>query len=60
MLNLKTCDFIIYNSFEHKYIVLKVDFDYEYCKKILHTLKIIYFEKLIHEICNIDQTVIVQ
>jgi len=54
MLNHETCDFVIYNSLEHKYIILKTDFDYEYCKKMLCTLKIIYFEKLIHEICNMD------
>ncbi|XP_016655892.1 uncharacterized protein LOC107882272 [Acyrthosiphon pisum] len=54
MLNLETCDFVIYSSLEHKYIILKTDFDYEYCKKMLCTLKIIYFEKLIHDICNMD------
>ncbi len=57
LLNLETCDFVIYNSLEHKYIILNVDIDYEYCKKMLCTLKITYFEKLIHEICNLDTVV---
>lgn len=53
LLNLNSCDFVIYNSLEHSYIVLNVLFDLKYCTQLLHVLKIIYFEKLLHKICEI-------
>lgn len=53
LLNLKRCDFVIYNILEHSYIVLNVLFDLKYCTQLLQVLKIIYFEKLLHTICEL-------
>jgi len=53
LLNLNSCDFIIYNSIEHNYVVINVKFDDQYCKTLLQVLKIVYFEKLLHTICEL-------
>lgn len=55
LLNLHSCDFVVYDSFEHKYIVINILFDYEYCKKMLEILKIVYYEKLLHQICELSK-----
>lgn len=52
LLNLSSCDFVVYNSLEHNYIVINVEFDFNYCKTLLQVLKIVFFEKLLHSICE--------
>lgn len=52
MLNVTSCDFLIYSSFDDDYHVIPVDLDIHFCKNLLLDLKLIYFEKLIHKICN--------
>lgn len=54
LLNLSSCDFVVYNSLEHNYIVINVEFDFNYCKTLLQVLKIVFFEKLLHTICEIQ------
>uniref|UniRef100_A0A2S2PE25 YqaJ viral recombinase domain-containing protein n=1 Tax=Schizaphis graminum TaxID=13262 RepID=A0A2S2PE25_SCHGA len=54
LLNLSSCDFVVYNSLEHSYIVINVEFDFHYCKILLQVLKIVYFEKLLHTICELQ------
>lgn len=53
LINLSSCDFIIYNSLQHNYKVINVNFDDKYCKTLLQVLKIVYFEKLLHTICQL-------
>jgi len=54
LLNVKECDFIVHSSYENKNAVLKVIYDEDYCKNLFCNLKVIYFERLIHEICIIN------
>lgn len=54
LLNLSSCDFIIYNSLDHSYILININIDVEYCTKLLQVLKIVYFEKLLHTICELQ------
>lgn len=51
ILNVTVCDFIIYSSYEKNYFLIQVSFDEMYCKTMLNSLKIVYFERLLHEIC---------
>lgn len=55
MLNVSCCDFILYNSFDDKYQVLSIDFNYDYCMSMLLSLKSIYFNKLLHKICKLSE-----
>ncbi|CAI6376997.1 unnamed protein product [Macrosiphum euphorbiae] len=50
LLNVKECDFIVHSSYENKNAVLKVIYDEDYCKNLFGSLKVIYFERLIHEV----------
>jgi len=54
MLNVTYCDFIIYCSFDNIYQVISIDFNYDYCKHMLLSLKSVYFHKLLHEICKLS------
>lgn len=54
MLNVTHCDFIIYSSFDNIYHVIPIDFNYDYCKCMLLSLKCVYFDKLLHEICKLS------
>lgn len=51
ILNVTVCDFIIYSSYEKNYFLIQVSFDEMFCKTMLNNLKIVYFERLLHEIC---------
>lgn len=51
LLNVTECNFILYSSFDNNYIMIQVLYDELYCKNMLYNLKIIYFERLLHEIC---------
>lgn len=55
MLNVNTCDFIVYSSYEDTYVVINVMYDEIYCKNMFFKLKIIYFERLLHNICIITK-----
>lgn len=52
ILNLQSTDFIIYTPFDNNLITLSISFDEEYAKDILWSLKKIYFDKMIHFICE--------
>jgi len=52
MLNVNNCDFVIYNSLENNYFVINVGINLIFCKNLLLSLKIIYFEKMIHHACD--------
>jgi len=52
MLNVTSCDFLIYSSFDDDYHLIPVELGIHFCKHLLLDLKLIFFEKLIHEICN--------
>jgi len=54
LLNVMECDFIVYCSYENENAVLKVKYDEDYCKNLFFSLKVIYFERLIHEVCIIN------
>jgi len=54
MLNVPCCDFVVYSSFNNNYHVIPVELNLNYCTNLLCHLKVIYFEKLIHEICNLS------
>lgn len=56
MLNVTHCDFIIYSSFDNIYHIIPIDFNYDYCKRMLLSLKCVYFDKLLHEICKLSDT----
>lgn len=55
LLNCPSCDFIIYDSFDNNILVINISLDYDYAKNLIFNLKIIYFEKLLHEICKIKE-----
>lgn len=57
MTNVNNCDFIIYSSFEDKIVTFNVDIDIDFCKSLLLNLKVIYYEKMIHEICIIKKLI---
>jgi len=54
LLNVMECDFIVHSSYENKNAVLKVKYDEDYCKNLFFILKVIDFERLIHEVCIIN------
>lgn len=51
VLNVKKCFFMMYASFDKSFHIICVDFDREFIVKMLSSLKIVYFNILIHEIC---------
>jgi len=59
LLNVTVCDFIIYSSYGNNYFLIQVSFDEMYCKEMLNNLKIVYFERLLHEICFFYQISII-
>ncbi|KAJ8915422.1 hypothetical protein NQ315_003183 [Exocentrus adspersus] len=52
VLNLPSCDFIIYSSFDNEIIIINVNFDFEYCKYMLGILTSNFFQHMIHVICE--------
>lgn len=52
MLNLKTCDFVVYSSSQDDIKIVEVNFDAEYATEMVSKLKKIYFSKMLHEICG--------
>lgn len=50
--NLLSADFIIYTPFDNGLLVLPISFDIKYAETLLHSLKEIYFNKMIHIICK--------
>lgn len=57
LLNVSCCDLILYNSFDDNFQVISVDFNYDYCKRMLLSLKSVYFDKLLHEICKLSDSI---
>lgn len=53
LLNVPSCDLIIHDSLENDILVINVSFDSDYAKQLIFNLKVIYFEKLLHEVCKI-------
>lgn len=51
LLNVTICDFIIYSSYDNNYATIVVNYDDLYCRDMFFSLKIIYFERLLHEVC---------
>lgn len=54
MLNVSCSDFILYNNSDHNYKVISIKFSYEYCKNMILSLKSVYFDKLLHDICKLS------
>lgn len=52
MLNVNNCDFIIFDSLEKFIFVINVEININFCTDLLLSLKIICFERMIHESCN--------
>lgn len=52
LLNLKECDFVVYSSISDSIKVFNVRYDKPYVVNLLTTLKKIYFEKMLHVICE--------
>lgn len=50
ILNVTSCDFLIYSNDDNNYHVIPVKLNNIFCKKLLFDLKVIYFEKLIREL----------
>jgi len=53
LLNVDLCDFIIYSSYDNNYTVIDIIYDELYCKDLFFSLNTVYFERLLHEVCNI-------
>lgn len=57
LLNVAICDFIIYSIttiliiYDNNYATIVVNYDDLYCRDMFFSLKIIYFERLLHEVC---------
>ena len=51
VLNLKTCDFVIYSSILKTIRIVKVNFDKKFACNLLRTLKEKYFNKMLHNVC---------
>lgn len=56
MLNVSCYGFILYNSFDHNYQVITIDFNYDYYKYMLLSLKSNYFDRLSHDICILSES----
>lgn len=52
VLNLPATDFIIYASFDNKFITISINNDEDYAKKLLFSLKKTYFNIMIHHVCE--------
>ena len=52
ILNLQSTDFLIYTPFDNNLTTLSISFDEEYTKDLLCSLKEIYFDKMMHFICE--------
>lgn len=52
ILNLSQCDFIVYNSFEDRCVVVKVDVDLDFVHELLSKLSSIFFRKMLHTLCK--------
>lgn len=57
MTNVDICDFVIYCSSEDKILTICVLIDKEFCISLLSNLKIIYYEKMIHEVCILKKLI---
>lgn len=55
MTNVSACDYIIYNSYEDKIVIINVSIDIDFCKCLLLNLKMVYYEKMIHQICIVNK-----
>lgn len=47
-----TCDFIVYSKYENDFIVLEIQFNEEYVRSLISSLKQVYFQHLLPEICK--------
>lgn len=52
ILNLKKAILFIFASFDDSGLIVEVDFDYEFSKTMLLTLKERYFENMLHVLCT--------
>lgn len=57
LLNLNNCDFVIYSNISDSIKIINVTYDKIYAQDLLSKLKKIYFEKMLHEICNNSRTI---
>lgn len=51
VLNLKSCDFVIYSNVSNSIRIFNVKFNVNFARDFFQTLKKRYFEKMLHEIC---------
>lgn len=52
VLNLNYCDFIVFSSSCKQYFKLEIPFDATFCKDLSSKLKNIYFNHMLHVLCN--------
>lgn len=52
LLNLEKCYFALYASFDKSILIVEVNFNYEFAKRMLSTVKSNFFEKMIHNLCH--------
>lgn len=52
VLNLETCDFIVYSSFEKKFVKIVVPLDHNFAVCLITKLKDIFFHKMLHTLCT--------
>lgn len=51
LLNLKSCDFVIYSNVSNSIRILNVKFNVNFARDLFESLKRRYFDKMLHEIC---------
>ena len=52
ILNLQSTDLIIYSSFDKTIKIIPISFNYKYTSHLLFSLKTLYFNKMLHNICE--------
>lgn len=56
LLNLSKTDFILFASFDKSIKVITIDYDANFVKDLLSTLKSIFFNKMLHYLCTEQKT----
>lgn len=55
LLNLKTCDFVIYSDIVNNFVTIKVPFDADFAHAMVFKLKDNFFDKLLHNFCILNR-----
>ncbi|XP_064471985.1 uncharacterized protein LOC135386149 [Ornithodoros turicata] len=54
VLNVASCDFVVYSSFDNTICVVKVPFNRDFCLRMLLHLKAIYFKHIVPILCDTE------